>query len=202
MTVTAKKSVLSSKEYLDAEKSAEIKHEYLDGEIWDMVGASDAHVTIALNLAALLKTALQGTPCRTYISDMKVHVERANAFFYPDVLVTCEARDKANTYSKDYPILIAEVLSPSTEAFDRGAKFATYRQLDNLREYWLISTGKKAVDTFRRREDGDWILHAYTAADDKARIHSLELNIALNELYENVEFIPGQELSTSSNSDG
>ena len=140
----AEKLKLSAEDYLQGEASAQIKHEYLDGEVWAMVGASDSHVSIAMNLAFLLKQALKDTPCRAYISDMKVNVAQANTFFYPDVLVTCEPKDRDNRLFKQHPLFIAEVLSSSSEAFDRGSKFAAYRQLDSLQHYWLIDSQSKA----------------------------------------------------------
>ena len=91
---------------------------------------------------------------------MKVKVASANAFFYPDVFVSCEAREQANSLYKEQPFFIAEVLSPSTEAFDRGKKFAYYRQLDSLQHYWLIDSQSMAIDCFSRGNDGNWILHA------------------------------------------
>lgn len=91
-----------------------------------MAGASDAHVTISLNLAALLRSHVRGTGCRVYISDMKARIENKNRFYYPDVMVTCDKRDQETINYKSFPCLIVEVLSDSTEAFDRGDKFADY----------------------------------------------------------------------------
>ena len=134
----AEKLQHTPEDYLQGELSAECKHEYLNGEVWAMVGATDAHVTITMNLGFLLKQSLKSSPCRVYISDMKVNVEKADAFFYPDVMVTCGAKDRDNSLFKQHPVFIAEVLSPSTEAFDRGQIFSAYRQLESLKSYWLI----------------------------------------------------------------
>jgi Uma2 family endonuclease len=138
-------SRISAADYLEAEKHADVKHEYLRGETWAMVGATAAHVTVALNLATALKNHVRGGPCRGYISDMKLRVETVNAFFYPDVMVTCDARDRESAYYKQYPCLVVEVLSPSTEAFDRGNKFAVYRELASLEDYVLIDSHRRAV---------------------------------------------------------
>ena len=185
MSTAAEKITLSEQEYLESEKAAEFKHEYLQGEIWAMAGASDNHVTIAGNLFVLLKQQLKGTPCRSYISDMKVKVELANAFFYPDVFVSCDPRDqeKKNTYYKEHPVFITEVLSPSTEAYDRGDKFKYYQQLPSLQEYWLIDAQKMSVDCFTRKSDKEWILHSYSAPHEQASIAVLDTNIQLDELY-------------------
>lgn len=182
----AEKLQLTAEEYLQGELSAECKHEYLNGEVWAMVGATDAHVTIAGNLFALIKQSLKGSPCRAYISDMKVNVEKANAFFYPDVLVTCDAGDRDNALFKQHPVFIAEVLSPSTEAFDRGQKFSAYRQLESLESYWLIDSQSLSVDIFNRTDTNEWLLHGYDAAGEILRIPSLNLEWPLRMLYEDV----------------
>jgi len=188
MVSAAEKLPITVEEYLQGEASAEYKHEYLNGEVWAMVGATDAHVTIAGNLFALLKQSLKGTPCRAYISDMKVNVEKANAFFYPDVLVTCNAKDRDSALFKQHPVFIAEVLSSSTEAFDRGQKFSAYRQLESLQTYWLIDSRKMSVDCFNRTDNNEWLLHGYEKAEEIVRIPTLDLGWPLQSLYEEVLF--------------
>jgi Uma2 family endonuclease len=110
------------------------KHEYVDGELVAMAGVEDRHATVALNMAMALRQHLRGTPCRTFIADVKLHVEAANAYFYPDVFVTCSEADRASPLIKREAVLVVEVLSPGTAAYDRGDKFARYRQLPALRE--------------------------------------------------------------------
>ena len=186
----AEKLSLTPEDYLHGELNADVKHEYWNGEVWAMMGASDAHVTIAGNLFFLLKQFLKDKPCRTYISDMKLNVAEANAFFYPDVLVTCDARDQDREHShyKQYPSFIAEVLSPSTEGFDRGQKFAAYRQLPSLQTYCLIDSRSKLVDVFSRTEHNDWLLHSVMADDELIQIPSLDFACSLGQLYEQVIF--------------
>lgn len=188
----AEQLTLSVEEYLQGESSSTVKHEYFDGEVWPMVGASDAHVSIAGNLFFLLKQALKGTPCRAYISDMKVNVAKANAFFYPDVLVSCERREQDNRLYKQHPVFIAEVLSPSTEAFDRGAKFAAYRQLDSLQHYWLIDSQTQSIDCFERTADQGWLLHGFNQASDRLPLRALDINLDLGAIYEDVLLDFGQ----------
>ncbi|MEM9510531.1 MAG: Uma2 family endonuclease, partial [Cyanobacteria bacterium P01_E01_bin.35] len=137
MIASQQDSRLTPEAYLQLEVDSDIKHEYIDGEIYAMGGATDTHVTIALNLAVLLRNHLRNSDCRVYISDMKVKIETKNRFFYPDVMVTCEPQDRENTTYKQFPRLIIEVLSDSTEAFDRGDKFADYQSLSSLQEYVL-----------------------------------------------------------------
>ncbi len=180
----AEKMRLTAEQYLLDEEQADTKHEYQDGEAWAMVGAIDNHVTIAGNLFVLFKQHLKNTPCRTYISDMKVRVEKADAFFYPDVMVTCNKDDATNNHYKQHPVFIAEILSPSTEAFDRGNKFNAYRQLDSLKAYWLIDTQSRRIDSFTRTENDDWLLHSYDQADDKVILPTLGIDFMLAALYE------------------
>ncbi|BCX87899.1 hypothetical protein MIN45_P0266 [Methylomarinovum tepidoasis] len=186
MTAVKRESRLTAEEYLDFEqKSFEIKHEYLAGEIWAMVGGTDRHNIVALNLASFLKAKLRGTPCRTFMADMKLRIDAADAFFYPDVFVTCDRRDRDERLYKRHPLFVAEVVSPSTELFDRGRKFHCYRQSPDLQEYWLIDPNRIAVDVYRRFGD-DWLLHGYDADDGEIPLAALELTIGMGELYEDV----------------
>lgn len=161
------------------------RHEYLDGEVFAMGGASDAHGTVALNLGAALHQHLRGTPCRPFIADMKVDVAAANACFYPDVLVTCDERDRnpEASHRKRHPCLIVEVLSPSTEAFDRGEKFAAYRRLPALSEYVLIAIEARRIEVFRRDADGHWVLYPYDETETLV-LESINLQLPAHEVFE------------------
>lgn len=170
-------------DYLAWEAEQAEKHEYLAGEVFAMAGASDAHVTISLNLAASLRAHLRGRPCRVYIADMKLEVARGDAFFYPDVFVTCAAADAALADRKRAPLLVAEVLSPSTAAFDRGLKFAHYRSLPSLREYVLIDTERQAVEVFRRDASDHWVLYP-SGPGETAEFASVGLVLPLAAIYE------------------
>jgi len=190
----AEKLPLTAEEYLQGETAAAFKHEYMNGEVWAMVGASDAHVSIAGNLFFLFKQSLTGLPCRAYISDMKVKVEQADAFFYPDVMVTCDSKDRDNRLFKQHPLFIAEVLSPGTERFDRGKKFAAYRQLHSLQYYWLIDSQKKSVDCFERADKDDWLLRSYSDDHAKLTLPSLQFEYTLGQLYEDIWLDPADEV--------
>lgn len=183
-------SPMTPAEYLEWEKHRSEKHEYVAGEVFAMSGASDAHVTLALKLASMLLRHLEGGPCRTYMADMKVKVGAARAFYYPDVFVTCDERDLLSDFFKEFPKLIVEVLSPSTAAFDRGLKFEHYASLPELEEYVLIDSERRAVECFRRREGGEWVLHRYGPGEE-ARFESLAFTFPLDVLYSNVRFSPG-----------
>jgi Uma2 family endonuclease len=134
----------------------------MGGEVFAMAAAGERHVTVALNVAMALRQHLAGTPCRTFITDMKLRVEAADAYFYPDVMVTCSPRDAEQSHVKSEPVLVVEVLSPATAAFDRGDKFAAYRGLPSLKEVLLVDPDLRRCDLFRRQalEAGEaWVLH-------------------------------------------
>lgn len=177
---------LTPDDYLQLEARSPVKHEYINGEIVAMAGASDAHVTIALNIAALLRSHLRGTGCRVYISDMKARLDACNCFYYPDILVTCDPHDQETSTYKRFPCLIVEVLSDSTEAFDRGDKFIHYQTLDSLQEYVLINTRQQRIETFRRNSSGLWVLQSYTADQPALQLTSIDWSGNLTDLYEDV----------------
>jgi Uma2 family endonuclease len=178
-----KKPRFSAQDYLAWEAEQSEKHEYLAGEVFAMAGASDAHVTISLNLAITLRSHLRGKPCRVYIADMKVEVARAEAFFYPDVFVSCSATDAQLADRKREPLLVIEVLSPATASYDRGAKFAYYRQLDSLQEYVLVDTERVSVDVFRRDPTGHWVLYPY-GPEGSVELASVGLTLPVATIYE------------------
>ena len=174
-----------AEDYLAWEANQPVKHEYLAGEVFAMAGGSDAHVTVSLNLASALRSHLRGTPCRTYIADMKLRVAAADAYFYPDVFVTCSAADAQQPLEKAEPVLVAEVLSPSTEAFDRGGKFAAYRSLPSLQEYLLIDPDRRSVEVYRRDASGHWVLYPYSG-DEVLELGSVHLSLPLAQVFEDV----------------
>jgi Uma2 family endonuclease len=188
MIASPQQPQLTPEEYLQMEAQSPVKHEYIDGQIYAMAGASDPHVTIAGNLFALLRSHVRGSGCRVYISDMKARIETLNRFYYPDVLVSCDDRDRETPTYKRFPTLIVEVLSDSTEAFDRGDKFADYQNLESLREYVLINTKCQRVECFRRNDEGLWVLQFYTPQRTSFRLDSLGFEGTLDALYEDVGF--------------
>lgn len=186
MSLPAPQPVFDAQAYLAWEAEQSTKHEYHDGEVFAMAGASDAHVTVAGNVYMALRNHLRGSPCSVFISDMKLRVEEDNAFFYPDVFVTCADSDRGQSHSKSAPVLVVEVLSPATSAYDRGTKFAAYRKLPTLREYALIDPERLSLDLFRR--DGDskrWVLHPIEAGGH-VEWASVGLQVPLEALYEDV----------------
>lgn len=187
MTLSQFQPYISIEEYLQAEKSSPIKHEYIQGQIYAMTGASDAHVTITANLVALLRNHIRGTGCRLYVADMKARIESLDIFYYPDIMVTCDSRDTQFEYFKRYPSLIIEVLSPSTEALDRGDKFSDYQELDTLQEYVLVGQNRQRIDCFRRNSEERWVLYSYRG-NQQLELTSVNFSCPLADVYEDVAF--------------
>ncbi len=184
---TAQKLILTPQEYLLGEQTSEIRHEYIDGEVYAMAGGSDAHARISLNIAALLKNKLRGSGCSIYLGEMKAQIDDSK-YFYPDVMVTCHPDDLKSNYTKQHPKLIIEVLSASTEGYDRGKKFEYYRQLASLEEYVLIAQSEYHVDIFRKNVQQRWELFSFSGQQAQVYFASLDYSIAMNELYEEVDF--------------
>ncbi|MFN0301986.1 MAG: Uma2 family endonuclease [Burkholderiales bacterium] len=177
---------LSADEYLRWDADQPDKHEYISGEVIAMVGVTRRHNIVALNLARQLASKLEGTPCRVFISDIKLEVAAANAYFCPDVMVTCDAADLKADQIMHAPTLLVEVLSPSTASYDRGEKFSAYRQIESLREYILIDPDKQRVEGFRRDPDRRWIVMEYPAAA-ALNFTSLAVAIAWQAVFDGVD---------------
>jgi Uma2 family endonuclease len=186
MGQAAEESAMTGAEYLAWEAAQAERHEFLSGEVFAMAGAEDRHVTVGLNIAMALRQHLGGTPCRTFLTDMKLHVAAANSYFYPDVMVTCSAADLASPLVKSEPILLAEVLSPSTAAYDRGEKFAQYRRIPSLQEFMLVDLDTRRTDVYRKGTDGMWVLHPFDAGQT-VHLASVNLDISAQALFAEVE---------------
>ncbi|MBE8987641.1 Uma2 family endonuclease [Nostoc sp. LEGE 12450] len=184
--------LMSAEEYLVWEPTQEERYEYWDGEVVMMSGATRNHNRISLNFSKFLDDALADVydglhlrTCEVYIVDVKVQVEPGQKYFYPDVVVTCDERD-TDPQLVQFPCLIIKVLSPSTEAADRGKKFAKYRQSPTLQEYVLVQVAQPIVEVFRRNEQGKWVLSEYNL-DDILRLESVDVEIAIAHLYRQVQ---------------
>lgn len=185
MAQPALATLMTRQEYFAWEFEQPEKHEYWRGEVFAMVGVRQSHAIVAGNCFALLKAHLRGSGCRAYISDVMLEVERADAVFYPDVMVSCEPSDLAAVRVLRQPKVIIEVLSDSTAAFDRGAKFAAYRQLDSLQEYVLIDPERPAIEIFRRTDGGDWLLAVHDAEQGLV-LRSLDFSASWAEVFEDL----------------
>lgn len=176
---------MSAQDFLAWDETQAVRHEFVAGEVFAMAGAGEAHVTAAGNVYLLLRQHLAGTPCRTFITDMKLRVDAADAVFYPDVMVTCSATDAADPLVKREPVLLVEVLSPATAAYDRGDKFAAYRKLPSLREYLLVDTDSRRCDLYRKGGDGLWVLHPFEPGQ-AVTLASVELELSAAALWDEV----------------
>lgn len=177
---------MSAAEFLAWDEGQTIKHEFVRGEVFAMTGGVDRNFTVALNLATALREHLRGSGCRVYGLDIKLRVEAADCYFYPDLMVTCSAADAADRLIKREPVLVVEVLSPSTASFDRGDKFADYRQLPSLLEYLLVDVTRLRCDLYRKGADGLWVLHP-TQADEPVELKSVGLTVAAAALWADLE---------------
>ena len=180
----------TAEEYLALERQADYKSEYVDGEIFALAGASEPHNLIVTNCVGELRQQLKGKPCKLYSSDMRVQLAKSRRYTYPDLVIVCgkaeftdETRDTLTN-----PTLIIEVLSPSTESYDRGEKFEQYRKLDSLQTYVLVSQDKPLVEVFERQEGGRWLLSEYGGLDSSAPLPNINCELQLSEVYDRIDF--------------
>ncbi len=190
MVAVAKPPYITRQEYLEQERAAPSKSEYLAGKIYAMAGASEAHNLISINVTGGLWFQFKGRPCKVYNNDMKVFVESTGLYTYPDVVALCgEARfdDKRNDILLN-PSVIFEVLSPSTEAYDRGEKFNHYQRISTLTDYVLIAQDKIRVERYQRQTDGSWRYTCHEDSEEVIHFTALECALRLADIYDKVEF--------------
>ncbi|HEV2764209.1 MAG TPA: Uma2 family endonuclease [Pyrinomonadaceae bacterium] len=184
------KTYLTPEEYLAFERQCEYKNEYYNGEVFAMTGASLRHNTITLNISGELRQQLKGRPCVAHASEMRVQIPHTTNYFYPDVVVTCGEPQLADSYFDTLlnPTLVVEVLSPSTEAFDRGRKFEQYRKIGSLMEYVLVAQDRVHVERYGRQPQGDWLLSEFNDPEGTLKLTSVECELSMSEIYRNVRF--------------
>lgn len=178
---------LTPTEYLAWEEKQLDRHEYIHGEVYAKSGGTQNHSRVALKIAALLDNHLSGSDCRAFNSDRKVNLLGTSDYTYPDASVSCDPRDRATPQYITYPCLIVEVLSESTEAYDRGNKFFRYRQNPQLRDYVLASSQEIAIDLYHQGEDGRWEIVSYRAGDE-VELKSVNLTFPIEQVYLGIEF--------------
>ena len=188
------KSYLTPEQYLEIERKAEFKSEYFQGEMFAMSGARYPHIGIVANTMRELGQQLRRGPCRPLSNDMRVRVTPTGLYTYPDVVVICgEPQFLDDTFDTLLnPTVIIEVLSESTEAYDRGQKFAQYRSLESLKEYLLISSLRVSVERYTRQPDGSWNYIAKASLEDSLDLKSVDCHLLLADLYEKVDFSASQ----------
>ena len=183
------KTRLNGLQYLAIENAAEFRSEFFDGEMFAMAGASPGHNTIRENLGGELYARIKGGRCRSYSVDQRVKVERTGLYTYPDILVVCGtpvfAHDDANSIIN--PTAIIEILSPSTEKYDRGAKFRNYQQIPTLVEYILVAQDEAVCERFIRQADGSWGFVSFVGLADTLAFHSVSANIPLADIYAGID---------------
>jgi Uma2 family endonuclease len=195
-------------EYLEFERNSEIKHEYINGRIlpvyrdYDcraMARANRSHNTLTMNISTALNIQLRGRPCQPWAQDMRVRITEVGQYTYPDVLVACPPFEWDEVATQDTllnPAVIIEVLSPTTEAYDRGDKFDHYRHIASLTDYVLVWQDRCHAQHFRRQDNNDWLLHVVEDQEEAINIESIGCRLALAEVYERVEFAQTQGASS------
>lgn len=185
---TKRAQYITVEKYLADEEVAPIRHEYVNGRIFVMSGATRRHNIIAGNIHSIIRAHVRGSRCRAYVSEVKVNVQATNSFYYPDVMVSCDNYGRKSVYT-DRPVLLVEVLSRSTASVDRREKVSAYRQIPSLREYLIVNQLKRRAELHRRNEEGDWEILEF---DENAEIvlESIPvgpLAISFDQIYEDVD---------------
>ena len=180
----------SVEEYFALEEQSEVKHDFFDGEIFARTGADIAHNLIGLNFAASFRQALRGQPCKVLMEGVQLAVQEGRHYTYPDVMITCDPIDQQAKRIVKAPILLIEVLSPSTAEYDRGRKFNQYKQLPSLQHYLLVSQTSWLVEWYRREANNIWSFTALVEADDALFIPDLNINLTVAEIYEGTDIAP------------
>ncbi len=186
MQAAPARAFLSVEEYIAGEQRSDVRHEYIGGEVYAMAGGSVVHNTLCLNLAAALRSHLRGGPCQVFMADVKLRHEiaRDDVFYYPDVMVACDARD-TDPFFKRFPQVLIEVLSETTERVDRREKFLTYTRIETLEEYVLVAQDRREVTLFRRATG--WQPELFKLPEQSLRLPSLDFALALTAAYEGVK---------------
>ena len=191
-TVAVPRALMTEAEYLAFERRSDEKHEFYHGEIFAMAGASREHNLIAGNFFGELRSQLKGRPCEAYVGDMRVRITRSGLYTYPDVVAICGEPEflDAEVDTLLNPTVLIEVLSDTTEEYDRGTKLKHYRKLPSLREYVLVSQSEPLIEQFTRRDNNHWDLSETVGLETTLRLSSIGCDIPLAEIYEKVVFPP------------
>jgi Uma2 family endonuclease len=192
--VAIQKQKMTVEEYLAMERASEEKHEFLDGEIYLMSGASRNHNLVVTNMIITLGNQLRERPCSVYPSDMRVKITDFGHYTYPDIMVACDPEHIEDNQQDTLlnPIVIIEVLSPSTESYDRGKKFQHYRTLDSLQEYVLIAQEQARIERYLRQPSGEWLLSDAVGLEAVIDLPSIECTLALTDVYNKINFAPDE----------
>lgn len=174
-------------EYFAWEEQQLERHELIDGRVYAMSGGTQSHSAIAINFLLLITPYLRGSSCNVFNSDLKVKILNSSNYTYPDLSVTCDDRDRENALYITYPCLIVEVLSDSTEAYDRGKKFEKYRCNPSLIDYVLVSSDEMAIDIYHKNDAGEWVILSYRSGE-QVEFKSINLSLPIEQFYEEIVF--------------
>lgn len=191
MAALPKRQYISEEDYLTMEEVSPVRHEYFDGEIFQMAGASERHNNIAGNIYGELYSQLKKRPCKVYQNDMRLYVKKEGIYTYPDVMVVCgkpEIKKYKNLDNILNPVLIVEVLSPSTADYDKGAKFEQYRTIESFKEYLLVSQDAKQITRYTKQANGSWNLMDFIGDKTEISLDSIECSLAMKNIYDKVDF--------------
>jgi Uma2 family endonuclease len=191
MAALPKRQFISEEDYLTMEEVSPVRHEYFDGEILQMAGASEKHNNIAGNIYGELYNQLKKRPCKVYQNDMRLYIEKEGIYTYPDVMVVCgkpEIKKYKNLDNILNPVLIVEVLSPSTADYDKGAKFEQYRTIESFKEYLLVSQDAKQITRYTKQSDGSWNLMDFIGDTTEIQLSSIECVLTSEDIYDKVDF--------------
>lgn len=183
---SAARQHFSFDDYVELEEIARVKHEYLAGQVWAMSGGSPEHAGIASTVIGLLNGALVGKPCRSFTSDLRIRVKKTGLGTYPDISVICGAveldPEDRRQHTVTNPRVLVEVLSPSTEGYDRGEKLEHYKAIESLHEVMFVAHDRREIEIVRRESDGSWSRHV-TASGGSVRLESIDAELAVDEVY-------------------
>ncbi|MGB1257909.1 MAG: Uma2 family endonuclease [Thiolinea sp.] len=177
---------LSEQDYLDGEKLAKERHEYIDGQVFAMAGASKRHNEICLNLALLFRPGTKGNSCRVFSSDVKVRISKRKSYYYPDVVVGCSEDDDVDDYYLEQPCLIVEVTSKSTEWKDYNEKLLAYQSIPSLKGYIVVAQEKPHVSHFYRDDDGEWWVDTFTEFDQIIELPCPKMSVSVADIYDGI----------------
>jgi Uma2 family endonuclease len=189
------KHIYSIEEYLDIERAGPLKHEYYRGEIFALAGSSEAHNLILTNILMSLGIQLRKRPCKVYPSDMRLKIPKTKLYTYPDVSIVCGPPnfDDSKQDTLLNPIVVVEILSPSTESYDRGKKFQNYRTVTSLQEYLLVSQDDYHIEHYTNQNDGNWLLATYDGKDATVTLKTIDCTLLLDDVYDKVDIVVSDE---------
>ena len=170
--------------YIAYEEAADVRHEFIDGELIPMPGTTDTHNTICGNIYIALRQLLKNTSCKVFMENVKVQITNKKHYTYPDIFVTCDERDLEDAYIKKYPSVIVEVASPSTKVHDKTDKFLDYRKITSLRHYLIVDTEKEIVECYTTKDGKEWISETYVSKKDAVPLDAIEASLPLSAVYE------------------